>query len=418
MSLKRFGPGWMGIGVLVWCLTPGFSEAQPAVPVIPSPDTVVEDACSPAYRAVEQDALQLWEGGQRETARGLIQHEIDTAPPADAAAARLRLGYMHLSDKNTSEAATLFEALNALDAGINDPVRAEAAERLAYLALREKNHALCRSRFQSLVSGDYSLTHEKAIDICLRLGSLERRVKDYQAGLSWFEAAADAAVDPSQRAHAQTGMAGLWLDLANGDGDPPLDEEDRPPAYDEARALCLTVIEGDDPATQTLAPLDRQMLAELMYFESFYFQRDYTTAYYLGAAFLARWAEAPEVPQDYYMTIYLNTARTFHAMNAYLTDHYTESLELSTALVEDPPSINERFRHFNALMYGAVCGRLACEALDCGDEADWFEQAGMEHNAAHYQLLRPTIIGRHGEFVARTGGPSARRDVAQSLSNK
>lgn len=391
------------------------ATATARVPAIqfPAAEKTVANPRSEVYAQKEKEALVLWKAGSRDEAKTMLYRQSTDAPPADAAAAKLRLGYMSIADKDDTEAKRLFEAVADMPSGVNDAVKAEGAERLAYIAMRDKQYDACRTRFHRLLSGEYEITNEKAADICFRLGSLERRLNNYQAGVPYYEAMESGAANPSQRAWARSGLAGLWLDMANGDGVPQLPVEERPAAREKARFYCQAILAEVGPEPGKVVPLDREMIAELMYSESYYFAKDYDRAYELGAAFLAHWGTNTAAYEDNNMKIYVNTAKPFHAMNAYFAEHYEESLALAEDLVANPPPAKEHFSNFDAYMYACVCGTLSAQALGRSADAARFEGLGRAYNAGHFDGLYPSIAQDAVKFVAAKRA-SAQNSVAQS----
>jgi len=352
----------------------------------------------------ESEAMAAWKAGDRAGAKAALYRQSTDAAPADAAAARLRLGYMNVAEKNDAEARRLWEATADIPAGVNDAAKSEAAIRLGYFDLRDKSYDLARARFQRILSGEYVVSATQAVDVSPRLGGMEQNLGNHQEAVPYYEAVAANESKPAARAEAKTLLAGLWIELGKGEGNRAISPGERPSAFDHARAICQEVLTaGPDEETSNTFPDDHRMVAELMYFETFYFQGDYDTSFQLGAQFLDHWGSDPEKYQKRNMKIYLNTARTFTALNAYLSGRFADSVALSEALVANTPPVAERFASLDPLMYGTVCGSLSREALGQTTEAAALESAGRAYNAQHYDLLRPALQARRGEFVALRG---------------
>lgn len=380
------------------CATPALART-PAIQ-FPDAEKTVADTRSEAYAQKEKEALVLWEADKRDEAKTMLYRQSTDAPPPDAAAAKLRLGYMNLDDKNVAEAKRLFEAVADMPSGVNDAAKAEAAERIAHIAMDAKEFDLCRARFHRLLSGEYEITNERAVDICLCLGSLERRLNNFQAGVPYYEQIALHAANPGQRVRGLTTLAELWVDIACGLGVPPLPVEEHSAARDKARQYCRQILGQVGPEPGKIVPLDCEMFAELLYLESFYYQHDYATSYELGSRFLDRWSADPSRYEDNAMKIHVNTARTFHTLNAYITGHFEDSLAVAEALVVDPPPDEERLGNFDALMYGCVCGALSAKILNLPAEAAYCEQIGRLYNERHFDLLSPAIETRRSNHLS------------------
>jgi hypothetical protein len=105
----------------------GESIEYPVVVLAPEPPQAASS--SPSYRVVERNALARHSSGDTARAIVVLTPLLRTAAPADAASARLHLGYMERKLGKRDEARQYFQEAAGIPPGLNDAVRGEAALR-------------------------------------------------------------------------------------------------------------------------------------------------------------------------------------------------------------------------------------------------------------------------------------------------
>lgn len=365
---------------------------------LPSSSEAIEASISADYKTREAAALAIWKEGRKEEAMAALYPQTTDAPPADAAAAMLRLGYMNLNLKNREEALRLFTEVADMRSGINDAVKGEAAIRCANL---QPSRELKRLRLERIVAGEYKLSNYDACEIALILGAMNHVDLKLQRSLAYYEAVAQSTTHDVQRAQAQVEAAGLVFEMAKGEGKTPIPESERPAAFQRARALCKEVMDSGEKA-----PESRRMVAELMYFETYLFEKDYETGFQRGKKFLEQWGTDPAKYSAKSKRIYINTAKTQLALLAYLGGHHEDALELASDLIANPPPRDEHYAVFDCLMYASVIGDLIAEETPAFGSRMDFQTVGRSRNVAHFEMLRPVLHAQRNEhsnsLVAQT----------------
>ena len=339
----------MVVGVIGGLSAANAQEAAPLIQ-IPSVSENPTTVTSLAYQGREKQAMTLWKAGRKPEAKAALYREATDAPPADAAAAKLRLGYMNLNTKNREEAKRLFTEIAEMPSGVNDLVKGEAAIRCANL---QESRELKRVRLERIVSGEYKLSNYDTSEISLILGAMAHVDLDLQGSLAYHEAVAKSSANSIQQAQAKVEAAGLCLEMAQGRGKKPIPESERPAAFERTRVLCKEVMDMGEKA-----PESRRMVAELMNFETYMFEKDYDTAFQLGQEFIEQWGAHPAKYDKKSVRIFINTAKTQLALISYLGGHFDEAMALAKDLISNPPPSDEHYAIFDCSMYAAVIGDL------------------------------------------------------------
>ena len=365
--------------------------------VVIARETPQADSCSAAYRAIETDALERHFAGDTAGAMGSLSRLLTSAVPADAAAIRLRLGYMARKLERRDEARQHFEQAAAIRPGINDAIRGEAALRLGYLLPKDEATTI----LQKIVSGEYAVALEGRCEAAQLLGAYAHRDRHHRTAIGYFQAIADTSTATRQIAHARCELAGLWFELANGGGvdGEHIDEALRPAAWDKARSFARQVMD----TTDTIAR-DRRMVAELMHFETFWFQDRHAESYEGGKTFLGRWSGLSTETLKPNERKYLTTARTFHMQNAFVLGHLEEAEAMALELIADPPSKSVQFQRSDAYLYALAVARLVAQEHGDRESPAKLRALAAEHrpDMRYFYSIANTLQNRRTRNLSAT----------------
>ena len=356
------------LAALLLCVEPAVSLGAAEIPrVTIAQSEGPRETVSSSFLDVRGQAISLQKAGDTTAALALLNERIANGSPSDAMAARLSAGYINYKAGDRTAARQLFASAAEMPDGINDRARGEAALRLAHLQTPE----LAKVTFEKLVRGEYIVSTTDRCTAAIRLGALLHREKKRKDAAAYYAAAADATSDTKQRVEALVELAGLWHELANG----CLDAADQPAGWQRCRDICTEIVAMGDAA-----PRDRRMVADLMRFETFWFQKTYDTAYVRGKEFLERWNELDRSTLKRNEKKYLTTGRTFQLQAAFVTGHNDDALSIAATLMAEKPGKDEQFARSDAYLYAvAVIRVLTADRGDVAAQRD-YDSMAVDHN--------------------------------------
>lgn len=396
---------------------PGSMFPKTTAPKIVPPEGTTQptDARSAQYKEVEASALAIHKSGDTTAAITMLEAQLETAAPADKAAAHLRLGYLHLTQKKAYEtrpgaetdkaakkgagkeeglAQKHFTAAAKTPQGVNDTARADAAFRLAQFS--KDRPWLSRKYGKQILQGEHEALPANQVYQVAQVfgGRAHYRYQNLQRSIGYYEAAAKNAASPQQKAEALTAMAGLWFEIAKGEGKIPIDESKRPAAFEKARALCKQVAAIDGEVEP-----DRRMVVGLMLFETYWFEENYDESYRLGKEFLDRWGTNAAAYSKNNQKQYLNTAITFQMQSAYVTGKLDEAVALANIMLGNPPAEKQEFGRSDCFLYAVAIEKLvAKESGNAAHAAEMDELAKGYRDDGYYSDIEKALERRRAQY--------------------
>lgn len=322
---------------------------------ITPPEGVPADTATSACKEFIAGVVDVWRSGETTRACEMLSDYITTSGATDAAAGKLRLAYQRHSMGEKEAAKGLFSELASLEPGVNDAVRGEAAFRLAHMLPRGEQLAL----YRRITAGELVLPNYTSCEAALMCAAALHKEGQLIDALRHYEAVVSGTVTAKQRIQAKVQCAGLWFELAKGEGKQPIAQQDVPGAYERARQCCDEVTS----ATGNI-PQDRKMVAALMHMETYYFQSEFERSYQESAAFLNNWGSDPSVYGNANEKKYVNAAKYFHMQNCFITGRNQEARTYSGDTLTSPPSPAEQFSNASNIVYALAIGEL----LDIGQQ--------------------------------------------------
>lgn len=339
------------------------------------------DRSSSGCKTLVLSAREKWKSGDTTGSNKLLFDYATTAPAAGAAAAKLRLAYQLNAEGRKDEAKQRFAEAASVSNGVNDAIKGEAAFRLAHLEPEEKR----REIYEQIIAGQIPATNYDACEAALLVGKMDHKNLELRRSVQYYEAVSTSTANPKQKAQALVEAAGLWFEIAKGEGKDQIEPKERGLAFDRARELCQQVKAMGDQA-----PASRRMVADLMHFETYRFQDRYDMSCAQGQTFMATWGSDPK-PYQTNERRYMNAARLFQMKNLYVTSRTSEALELAKEIVDDPPAEDEQFPSANTYLYASVIGKLISEEMSDPEAAADFEQHGRSFNSEYFDMLAPGV---------------------------
>lgn len=343
---------------------------------ITPPGGAAADTATSACREFIAGVVDIWRTGETTRACEMLSDYVTTSGAEDAAAVKLRLAYQRHSMGDKEAAKGLFLELASLEPGVNDSVRGEAAFRLAHMLPRDQQLAL----YHRIVSGELRVPNYSSCEATLMCAIALHKGGRLKDALRYYEAVVSGTVTAKQRIQAQVQCAGLWFELAKGEGKQPIAQGDIPGAYERARQYCDEVTSSTDTI-----PQDRVMVAALMHMETHYFQSDFERAYEESAAFLDRWGSDPSAYESVGERKYINAAKYFHMQNCFITGRNQEARTYAGDALTSPPTVEEQFANTSNLVYALAIDEL----LDFG-------QQGLKSGSSGRSARRAGLAAKTG----------------------
>lgn len=170
---------------------------------------------------------------------------------------------------------------NILDSKpLDDPIRGWALLKNGYLQYKNNNKESMKESFRIVAERKVASTKSHSCEALMRLGLAaageKKKVESYQL----FEELKNQTDNNTLKAFAQVQQAGIIMEVARG-------AEEGGGTLEDCRNACMKVLAYTTPeeAKQTCAT------AELMYFETFYYEGKYEEAVELGWDFIAKYAD-------------------------------------------------------------------------------------------------------------------------------
>jgi hypothetical protein len=177
-----------------------------------APATAQTSEVSTAARALIQEALTARGAGDTTQALRLLTDLTFTARASDAAAAKLRLSYVHYGAKNREQAKVYFRELTEMPPAINDTARGEAALRLAYLSNGEERTRLA----ERIVAGEFDVSREHLTEAYHLAAAQAHGNHDLVRAMELYSESPAMEPVASARPYALKELAGLCLRVTVG----------------------------------------------------------------------------------------------------------------------------------------------------------------------------------------------------------
>lgn len=352
------------------------------------------EAVAPATRAIIESAQSARASGNTTEALRVLTNYTFTAPPREAAAAKLRLSYLHLAQKDRDQAKVYFQQLLDLPAGVNDIAKGEAALRLAYLNRGEERTRLA----ERIVAGEFQVSRDDLAEAHHIAAAQAHGRRDLLKAVEFYSTSPSMEPQAAKRTYVLKELAGLYFEMAKGEGKEPIPAEQRPAMWDTARALCQAVIDSD-----TSTPVEHRMVAELMILETYWFQNEFRHSNNLGLMFLARWGTDPKARSNLNERKYINTCKTLQMQTACVLGELDAAEALAKEFLGSPPTRGEEFSNSDSKLISLVVLKLcAYERGLISDVAAYGQQAadyrrdyiGVERNLSAKRRLHLSATSR------------------------
>jgi len=163
---------------------------------------------------------------------------------------------------------------------MDDPIRGWALLKNGYLQYKKNNKESMKESFRAIAERKVAVTKKHSCEGLMRLGLAAAGEKKKLESYQLFEELKNQTESNIQKAFAQVQQAGIIMEVARG-------AEGGAGTLEDCRKACMKVLTYTTPeeAKQTCAT------AELMYFETFYYEGKYNEAVDLGWDFIAKYAD-------------------------------------------------------------------------------------------------------------------------------
>jgi len=304
----------------------------------------------------------------------------------------LRLGYLYTAAKDKEKARDRFKRLANLPEGLDDAARAEAALRLAYLSTGRERGTWA----ERIVTGQYKGSPDQINDAYRLAAGAAHQRGDLQRAIELYQETPEINGSGSKKSYLYKELAGLYFEVAKGEGLTPIAESVRPEMFAQARTLCIELENTVD------APEVDRMVGELMHAETWLFEGNFQKSYERAAAFLAKWGTDPKKYANQNMRRYINTAKTLQMQNAYIIGKNEEAEVLAKDLVDNRPKKGDEFPNSDSLLIGLEILKLC--ANDRGDQEAManFGSRAWQHRSDYIGTER-TLQRRRAAWQARAG---------------
>lgn len=337
-------------------------------------------------------ALTMHKAGNTTAAISSLENYLKTAAPVDAIRPIRQLAYLYIADHNKTAAKNRFLRLAKLKPGMADDVRGEAALRMAYLS-KGRDRAIWAER---IVAGDFTVTDEQLYQAYRLAAGVAHSRDDLRRAVELYQQTPEIETAGSGRAYVFKELAGLYFEVAKGEGDTPIVESMRPQMFAQARDICNELI-----AIETAPKLDR-MVAQLMESETWFFEGDYETSYQHATAFFEKYGMYPSKYKDSVARQYINAARALQMQNCYFTGRHDEAQSLAQHTLEHRPKSKNEFQSSDSTLIAFEVMKL------CGLERGDNESVTLYSNQAwqyrsDYLGTEKMMQQRRANWLARAG---------------
>jgi tetratricopeptide (TPR) repeat protein len=163
---------------------------------------------------------------------------------------------------------------------LDDPIRGWALLKNGYLQYKKNNKESMKESFLIIAERKVAVTKKHSCEALMRLGLAAAGEKKKLESYQLFEELKNQTDSNTMKAFAQAQQAGIIMEVARG-------AEEGGGALEDCRNACMKVLAYTTPeeAKQTCAT------AELMYFETFYYEGKYEEAVDLGWDFISKYAD-------------------------------------------------------------------------------------------------------------------------------
>lgn len=332
------------------------------------------------HQAFLEQAAARWDARETTAASDMLTSAIVSGAldaPSEAAA-KLKLAYMATARKRPNLARVLFADVADQAPGVNDAARAEAAVRTAHLLTGDAQLAL----LERIVRGEYAVTNMQASQAAIMAGRLRQVRGDLESARDYFAEVAARSEYPNLRVEATTELAAVCFEMAKGEGRAPIPPPQRASMYALARETCDSIIVNSD------ASVERRMVAELMRFETHFFEGDYRRSYDLGREFLAKWGDEPTSYTALAQRRYINTAVTFQMQSACFLGDTEEADRMAKRIMARPPGEGEQFPNSDSLKLAMITAKLCAHERGQPAEVERYGLMAAQYRPDYQQVER------------------------------
>ena len=273
-------------------------------------------------------------------------------------------------------------------AGEQSPIRGYLLTRKGIYQLLRKEYGQALATVDPVVQGTVPARKVDRIVAMRRVAWIKRQQGDLVGALQAYQEIEGCSGSDLVIAQAQTEQAGLLIELGKGQGNLPIPGHSCGAAFEAARSCCQRVSSGGEEV-----PPEHKMQADLMHFESYFFQGNYRQSYEGGVQFFRKWGESPDAYADnQIMRIYINTAKGFHVQSCYLTGRLDEALQLAELLANRPPPKADQFEKFDVFMRGIAVAQVIHAEQGNAETAARLEEYGTRTNATAMRSLQEFLM--------------------------
>lgn len=323
---------------------------------------LVTCACGPAVCQIESSkaaisaALIQHKAGQTTQAIQSLENYLKTASSVEAPEPMLRLAYLYTAAKRKNEAREKFLRLANLPTGLDDAVKGEAALRMAYLT-NGKERGIWAER---IVAGQFQVDEASLVKAYRLAAGAAHQRGDLRRAIELYQWTPEIELGGANKSYLFKELAGLYFELAKGEGDAPVAEKIRPDMFVQARQLCTELTEMNG------APDVDRMVGDLMYAETWLFEGEFQKCYDSVTLFFSKWGKDPSIYNNQNMRKYVNTAKTLQTQICYFLAKNSEAEAIALELVNNRPKKGDEFKNSDSLLIGLLILK-AC-ANDRGDQ--------------------------------------------------
>lgn len=231
---------------------------------------------------------------------------------------------------------------------------------MGYLKIKRGDEAAALPEFIALGTGLVKASPEVAAEAGRRAAALLHKTGKYEQALDLYTQLAVEAPTPEAKLDAQLQLAGILLEIGKGDYGKIENTEVRNSWYQLSMDACREI--ADTPGV----PPETQAIAELMYLEGYYFQKDFATARDLGIAYLEKWepwlkANPPKSSKEWNAARQIVTAETWLCFCYYRLGQYDECIATAQSIRSGKWKESDPYPVFNSFAFSMIYEAFANE---------------------------------------------------------